>query len=34
MWKLKDENTDFDLKWEVIDRANDFNPITRKCAFA
>ena len=31
MWKLKDENTDFDLKWEVIDRANDFNPITKKC---
>ena len=31
LWKLKDENTDYDLKWEILDRANDFNPITRKC---
>ena len=31
LWKLKDENTDFTIKWNIIDRASEFNPTTRKC---
>ena len=31
MWDLRDRNVDFELKWDFIDRAPPFNPITRKC---
>ena len=31
LWKLKDEGKDFSLKWEVVDKAPPFNPVTRKC---
>ena len=31
IWKLKDKNQNFDVKWEVVARASDFNPTTRKC---
>ena len=31
VWGLKDRNLDYRIKWNIIDRANDFNPITRKC---
>ena len=31
LWKLKDENTDFTIRWNIIDRASEFNPTTRKC---
>ena len=31
VWKLKDQNIDFTVKWRILDRAPTFNPITRKC---
>ena len=31
IWKLKDQDKNYDIKWSVIDRGKPFNPITRKC---
>ena len=31
IWKLKDENTNFNISWKIIDRGKKFNPSTRKC---
>ena len=31
LWKLTDMNKNYDLKWNILDRAPDFNPVTRKC---
>ena len=31
VWNLKDKGKDFRVKWEVIDKAPPFNPVTRKC---
>ena len=31
IWKLKDENKNYNLKWRIIDRGKKFNPINRKC---
>ena len=31
LWKLMDMNRNYDLKWNILDRAPDFNPVTRKC---
>ena len=31
IWGLKDTRTDFNIQWDFIDRATQFNPITRKC---
>jgi hypothetical protein len=31
MWDLRDRNVNYELKWDFIDRAPPFNPITRKC---
>ena len=31
VWDLNDDQTDFEVKWDFIDRATTFNPITRKC---
>jgi hypothetical protein len=31
IWDLKDDDQNYDLKWSIVDRAPDFNPITRKC---
>ena len=31
LWKLKDERNNYDIKWNIVDRAPDFNPTTRKC---
>ena len=31
IWGLKDRNIDFTLKWDFIERAPSFNPITKKC---
>ena len=31
VWDLKDKNQNFELSWSIIDRANDFDPPTRKC---
>ena len=31
VWDLKNKNKNFDIKWSVIDRAQDFNPATKKC---
>ena len=30
-WNLKDQNENFDINWEIIDKAQPFNPSTRKC---
>ena len=31
IWKLKDEGTNYDIHWSVIEKAREFNPTTRKC---
>ena len=31
IWKLKDDQQDYDIRWQVIDRGREFNPTTRKC---
>ena len=30
--ELNKNNTNFDIKWEIIDRAKSFNPVTGICA--
>ena len=31
IWKLKDENVEFDIDWSILDRAPAFNPVTGTC---
>ena len=31
IWELKDRGSDYEIKWDFIDQATVFNPITRKC---
>ena len=31
IWKLKEEGKNFQIKWEIMDRAPNFNPVNRKC---
>ena len=31
IWDLKRENRKFELNWKILDRANIFDPSTRKC---
>ena len=31
IWNLQDKNENFEVKWKIIDRGKDFNPINRKC---
>ena len=31
IWDLKDRNQNFEVKWSTIERAPNFNPITKKC---
>ena len=31
IWKLKDRGENYDISWEIIDRATEFNPTNRKC---
>ena len=31
IWYLKDLGVQYSLKWKVIDRARDFNPVTGVC---
>ena len=31
VWKLKDEGKHYTVKWEIMDRAPVFNPVTKKC---
>ena len=31
VWKLTDQNKNYDVDWEIIDRAPAFNPTTRSC---
>ena len=31
VWDLQDERKKHDIKWELIDRAPEFNPSSRKC---
>ena len=29
--KLFDEKKDFEMSWKIVDQAQDFNPVNRKC---
>ena len=31
IWQLKEEGKPYEIKWEIMDRAPIFNPISRKC---
>ena len=31
IWKLKDEGQPYSIRWDIMDRARQFNPINRKC---
>ena len=31
IWKIKDENKQFNVTWKIIDRGPLYNPITKKC---
>ena len=31
VWDLKNKNKNYEINWSIIDRANDFGPVTRKC---
>ena len=31
LWNLKDDNKNFEISWKIIDRAQEFNPVKRKC---
>ena len=31
IWELKDSNTPYNIKWEVVRRAQPFSPITNRC---
>ena len=31
IWNMKDKNENFDIKWSIVDRAKEFNPVTKKC---
>ena len=31
IWDLKDMQTDFEVEWDFLERANSFNPISKKC---
>ena len=31
IWRLKDENENYDTKWSLVDRSTPFNPVSRKC---
>ena len=31
IWSLKDKNLDYTVKWKIIGRASEFNPVNRKC---
>ena len=32
VWKLKSQDTDFDLAWKIVGRAKPFSPVTGVCA--
>ena len=32
IWKLKDEGTVFDIKWDIVKRAQEYSPVSRKCS--
>jgi hypothetical protein len=31
IWNLKDNQIDYNLDWQILERATTFNPITKKC---
>ena len=31
IWKLKDRDKSFDIKWQIIGKAKSFNPTTKRC---
>ena len=32
LWELKKKNINYTIKWQVVDRAPPYNPVTRVCA--
>ena len=31
IWKLKEDNQNYQIRWEILDRAPAHNPVSRKC---
>ena len=31
IWELNDKNVEYNIKWKIIDRANIFSPVTKRC---
>ena len=31
IWSLKDENTNFTVTWQILEKSKAFNPITMQC---
>ena len=31
IWQLKDRNLDFQVKWEILDKAKSYHPLTKSC---
>ena len=31
LWNLKDQNKNYEISWNIVDRAQEFNPVNRKC---
>ena len=31
IWKLKKDSKTYRVKWKIIDRASQYNPITKRC---
>ena len=31
LWNLKDQNKNYEISWNIVDRAQEFYPVNRKC---
>ena len=31
IWKLKDQNTNYSIKWSILQQATPYNPATKRC---
>jgi hypothetical protein len=31
VWNLKQENKEFNVKWMLVDKGRNFNPISKRC---
>ena len=31
IWRLKDNNRNYDVNWNIVGNASEFNPVTKKC---